>query len=247
MRDTFEQALSAVLVHEGGYVNHPRDPGGATNLGVTIGTAKRLGIDVDGDGDTDTIDIKLLKPTDAAKVYRAEYWNKVRGDDLPAGVDYAVFDYAVNSGPGRAAKALQKLVGVPQDGQIGPKTLGAVAAVHPLNLVSLINAYCDDRMAFLRGLKTFPTFGKGWTSRVQGVRALATDMVRLEPIAPPKLQPAPSEPPVAPLPIEPADLPQTPAESTARVLPKALIIIGVIVALAAIAWFVVTQLPVIPS
>jgi hypothetical protein len=96
----FERAMPLVLRHEGGFVNHPKDPGGATNLGVTIGTARRLGIDVDGDGDTDIIDIKLLKPKDAAKVYRAEYWNKVKGDQLPSGVDYAVFDFAVNSGPG---------------------------------------------------------------------------------------------------------------------------------------------------
>lgn len=172
-RENFSSALSAVLKHEGGFVNHPADPGGATNLGVTIGTARRLGIDVDGDGDTDIIDIKLLKPSDAAKVYRAEYWNKVRGDDLPSGVDYAVFDFSVNSGVSRAAKYLQALVGVAQDGVIGPKTLAAVAAYDPAKLVERL---CDRRMTFLRNLKHWSTFGRGWTSRVEGVRELAKKM-----------------------------------------------------------------------
>ena len=131
MDRNFERALLLVLKHEGGFVNHPKDPGGATNLGVTIGTAKRLGIDVDGDGDTDILDIKKLKPSDAAKVYRAEYWNKIKGDHLPSGVDYAVFDFAVNSGPGRAAEYLQAIAGVAQDGAIGPQTVAAVTKLDP--------------------------------------------------------------------------------------------------------------------
>lgn len=189
-RENFVGALAGVLEHEGGFVNHPADPGGATNLGVTLGTAKRLGIDVDGDGDTDIIDIKLLKPVDAAKVYRSEYWNKVRGDDLPAGLDYAVFDFAVNSGPGRAAKYLQALVGVAQDGAIGPKTLAAVAAYDP---AKLIDRLCDRRMTFLRNLSHWSTFGKGWTRRVEGVRVVAKQMAAQAPQMPTQPQkPVPS-------------------------------------------------------
>ncbi|MAN77770.1 MAG: hypothetical protein CML24_11405 [Rhizobiales bacterium] len=189
-RENFASALTEVLAHEGGYVNNPADPGGPTNLGVTLGTAKRLGIDVDGDGDTDIIDIKLLQPVDAAKVYRAEYWNKVRGDDLPSGLDFAVFDFAVNSGPGRAAKYLQALVGVAQDGSIGPKTLAAVAAYDP---AKLIDRLCDRRMTFLRNLSHWSTFGKGWTRRVEGVRAVAKQMAAQAPEMPTQPQkPVPS-------------------------------------------------------
>src|SRR5690606_10887140 len=95
------------------------------------------------------------------------------GDDLPSGVDYAVFDFSVNSGVSRAAKYLQALVGVAQDGVIGPKTLAAVAAYDPTKLVDRL---CDRRMTFLRNLKTWNTFGRGWTSRVEGVRELAKRM-----------------------------------------------------------------------
>jgi len=188
MERNFLRAMPLVLKHEGGFVNHPKDPGGATNLGVTIGTAKRLGLDVDGDGDTDIIDIKLLKPADAAKVYRAEYWNKVRADDLPAGVDYTVFDFAVNSGPGRAVKYLQAAVGVEQDGLVGPVTLAAAAKANP---AALINSLCDARLAFMRGLNTWPTFGKGWSSRVAGVRKEALAMARESPAPKPAI---PSKP-----------------------------------------------------
>lgn len=192
MDRNYERALELVLKHEGGFVNHPADPGGATNLGITIGVAKRLGIDVDGDGDTDIVDIKKLRREDAAKVYRAEYWNKVRGDDLPDGVDYAVFDFAVNSGPARAAKYLQAIVGVKQDGKIGPQTLAAVAAMPN---VSIINQLCDNRQDFVEGLSTFKTFGKGWTARIKGVRQEALGMAAL-----PHVPPIKPIPPLGPIP-----------------------------------------------
>ncbi|KGM38762.1 hypothetical protein JY97_14820 [Alkalispirochaeta odontotermitis] len=180
MKRNFAAALEYVLKHEGGYVNHPKDPGGATNMGVTIGTAKRLGIDVDGDGDTDIVDIQKLTKKDAAKVYRAQYWNKVKGDSLPSGVDYAVFDFAVNSGVSRAAKFLQHVVGAKPDGRIGPKTLALVAAYDPNKLITRL---CNDRLEWLRRLKTFKTFGKGWTRRVNGVLVEAQAMTVVAEIA----------------------------------------------------------------
>lgn len=200
-RANFAAALSGVLAHEGGFVNHPKDPGGATNLGVTLGTAKRLGIDVDGDGDTDIIDIKLLKPDDAAKVYRAEYWDKVRGDDLPSGVDYAVFDFAVNSGPSRAAKFLQRVLGVTQDGVIGPVTLSAAQNTDP---EAVIRNLCDQRQAWLQTLSTFVTFGKGWTRRVQEVKAKALSMAAEKPTERPSPSPAPQTPDKAKQPVSDA-------------------------------------------
>lgn len=175
MNPNFNEALSLVLKHEGGYVNHPADPGGATNLGITIGTAKRYGVDMDSDGDTDILDIKKLTVAAASKIYKGEYWNKVSGDLLPSGLDYAVFDFAVNSGVSRAGKFLQGLLGVTQDGQIGPKT---VAALDGKNAGDLINALCDNRLAFMKSLSTWKTFGKGWNSRVSGVRAAALAMAK---------------------------------------------------------------------
>lgn len=159
--------IPRILRHEGGFVDHPRDPGGATNLGVTIGTLKRLGIDVDGDGDSDIVDLRKLSIADATHVYKVEYWDKVRADVLPDGVDYATADFAVNSGPSRAAKMLQRVVGVKEDGIIGPKTLDAIHAKDPAKIV---NSLCDARLAFLRSLSHWPTFGRGWGARVKSVR-----------------------------------------------------------------------------
>lgn len=175
MIESFPKALAAALRSEGGYVNHPKDPGGPTNQGITIGTLKRLGIDVDGDGDTDLVDLKSLRPSHVSRVYREFYWDTVKGDLLPAGVDYAMFDYAINSGPSRAIKDLQRVLKVPVDGDMGPVTLNAVLKA---DKAFVINALCDRRMAFLRGLKTWGTFGKGWSNRVGSVRLLALDLAR---------------------------------------------------------------------
>ena len=169
MKANYAKALPLVLRHEGGFVNHKDDPGGATNKGVTIGTLKRLGIDVDGDGDSDIVDLRNLRQSDVERVYRLFYWDAVKADQLPSGVDYAVFDFGVNSGPARAAKHLQKVVGAAQDGDIGPKTLALVARADPQDVVTALQ---DSRLRFLRGLKTWGTFGKGWGRRVAEVRAV---------------------------------------------------------------------------
>ena len=170
MKANYAKALPLVLRHEGGFVNHKDDPGGATNKGVTIGTLKRLGIDVDGDGDSDIVDLRNLRQSDVERVYKLFYWDAVKADQLPSGVDYAVFDFGVNSGPARAAKHLQKVVGAAQDGDIGPKTLALVARADPQDVVTALQ---DSRLRFLRGLKTWGTFGKGWGRRVAEVRAVA--------------------------------------------------------------------------
>lgn len=169
-QERFDRCLKAVLKHEGGYVDHPRDPGGATNLGVTLGTARAYRLDIDHDGDVDKDDVRLLTPETAAPVYRDGYWLKTKCDQLPAGVDYMVFDLAVNSGTARAARYLQEAAGVVADGQIGPKTLAAVRALHADTIIARMAA---RREAFYRSLDTFPTFGKGWLRRVGEVKALA--------------------------------------------------------------------------
>lgn len=166
----FTEALEHVLKHEGGFVNHPKDPGGMTNLGVT----KKVWDEWIGRESSED-EMRNLKPEDVANLYKKMYWDRVKGDDLPSGVNYCVFDASVNSGTGRAAKWLQEAVGAVPDGAIGAKTLAKVAA-HDAD--SLVNAYCDVRLNFLKSLKTFDTFGKGWSRRVEGVRQTALDASR---------------------------------------------------------------------
>jgi lysozyme family protein len=186
--ETFGRALSLVLKHEGGFVDHPKDPGGATNLGVTIGTLSAwLG------RPATKADVKSLTVPAVSPIYKQNYWDKVRADELPAGVDYCVFDAAVNSGPSRAAKWLQRAVGAEADGAVGSETLKAVRA---LPAAVIINRICDDRLAFLKNLATWGTFGKGWSSRVEGVRREALAMARA-----PAPMPAPSPPDIEPAPV----------------------------------------------
>jgi len=169
MKDNFDAALKAILHHEGGFSDHKLDPGGMTNLGVT----KRVWEEWVGH-EVDEKTMRGLTPEIVGPMYKAKYWDKIKGDDLPAGVDYCVFDAAVNSGPGRAVKWLQGCVGVDQDGGIGPKTLAAVAAFDPKELVE---DYAKRRLSFLMDLKTWPTFGKGWGRRVAEVQTSASSML----------------------------------------------------------------------
>ena len=169
MKENFEQCLAMLLKHEGGFVNHPKDPGGMTNLGVT----KKVWEEWVGHP-VDEAAMRALGPADVAPLYKKNYWDRVRGDDLPTGVDYSVFDIAVNSGVSRAVKFLQAACGVAQDGAIGPATLAAVAAFHPRDLAT---AVCEKRLAFLQSLPTWNTFGRGWNKRVAEVEETAFKMV----------------------------------------------------------------------
>jgi lysozyme family protein len=169
-RATFDRAFDLVIAHEGGYVDHPKDPGGATKLGVTQKTLSAwMG------RPASKADVKALTPAAVMPIYRKQYWDAVRGDDLPAGLDYAVFDYAVNSGPGRAARDLQRTLRVAADGVIGAMTLDAAHKAAERDEWELIRALCERRMAYLRRLKTFPVFGRGWTRRVLGEHPGAQD------------------------------------------------------------------------
>jgi len=162
MRTNFEDALAALLKHEGGYVNHPSDPGGMTNLGVT----KRVWEEWKGHA-VDEAEMRALTPEKVGPLYKAKYWDMVHGDQLPSGVDLCVFDCAVNSGVKRASKLLQRAVGVDDDGVIGRATL---AAVETLSAEEIIDRFCAERLSFLEALPTFATFGKGWSRRVAGVK-----------------------------------------------------------------------------
>jgi len=170
MSDVFEKALAHVLRHEGGYVDHPDDPGGATNFGITLATLqgwRGLGVT--------KADVKALTRGEAGALYRTRYWDHCRCDELPEPVAFMVFDAAVNHGTTRVARLLQEALGVAADGRIGPVTLGAAQAAEPSALVTEIAA---RRMVFYASLSHFRTFGLGWSRRLMGtlVAALPTSL-----------------------------------------------------------------------
>ena len=168
----FARCVAITLAFEGGYVDHPSDPGGATNLGITITTlAAWRGRPVTKE------DVRHLKRAEAEAIYRKKYWDAVRGDELPAGVDLAVWDYGVNSGPHRSIEALQEAVGTAQDGLLGVRTLAATRAMDAETVVSKV---CAARLAFVLSLPTWPTFGRGWARRINEVRDKALAMARRE-------------------------------------------------------------------
>lgn len=171
MTDTnYKSSLSLVLAHEGGFTNNPKDPGGATNKGVTqaVYDAYRRNKSLP------TQSVRLISNTELNDIYKQQYWIVAGCNLLPSGIDYAVFDYAVNSGPGRAIKDLQRTINdvgkemglsVGVDSDFGQQTLDGA---NRCNNAAFIEAYCARRMKFLRSLKTFADFGNGWTRRVLG-------------------------------------------------------------------------------
>jgi len=163
--DCYAESIRRVLASEGGYVWHKDDPGGPTNFGITIADYRRYV----KPGAT-AADVRAMKVEEAKGIYREKYWRAVRGDDLPAGVDYCIFDYAVNSGTGRAPKVLQRVLGISVTGRMDGATLVAIHSHEPR---ALIQSICDERLRFLQGLKTWGVFGNGWTKRVAEVRAAA--------------------------------------------------------------------------
>lgn len=169
MKHNYQKCLETILHHEGGYVDHPDDPGGETNLGVTKKVYEEWG---------GTKSMKDLTVEDVAPIYKKNYWDRVKGDELPSGLDLCVFDFGVNAGTGRAAKYLQSMVGATADGAIGPATLRAVHAyVQIEGLEHSIGEYQHKRQGYYEGLKHFATFGRGWTRRVSETTALAFEMV----------------------------------------------------------------------
>jgi len=172
MNRNFLRVMPHVFKHEGGYVDHPADPGGATNMGVTLETlsawrGRRVG----------KADVRALSRAEATEIYRRQYWSPIRGDELPGGVDYAMFDFAINSGPRRAAEYLQRVVGADVDGHVGIHTLACVRARAPNEIVRQL---CAARLRFLKRIRDRRTrkplwlhFGKGWQRRVDAVAEFA--------------------------------------------------------------------------
>ena len=174
MQGNFNKSLEMLLAHEGGFSNHSQDPGGMTNLGVTAKVWEEwVGHPVDEK------QMRALTSKDVAPLYKRKYWDACRADDLISGLDYAVFDVAVNSGVGRAIKLLQSCIGATPDGSYGSITSALVKKVSsdPNRIIEL---YCAKRLEFLSSLKSFPVFGKGWSKRVSEVKATALEMSNYE-------------------------------------------------------------------
>ena len=170
---SFEPALTAVLKQEGGYSDNPADPGGATMMGITQGTLEAWR----GRAVTKA-EVRALSRAEAGAIYRKRYWDVIAGDRLPAGLDLALFDFAVNSGPARAIRMIQRHLGVAADGRMGPETLAALEKASPETLIAALSA---ERLAFLKDLPNFATFGRGWSRRVQDIETAAHALARQMP------------------------------------------------------------------
>jgi lysozyme family protein len=153
---TFDQAFDRLISHEGGYVNHPADPGGETNWGVTLRTARAAGY---------TGSMKTLTREQARVIYRSEYWARARADSYDGAIGFQLFDAAVNHGIENAVRFLQRAVNVADDGAVGPKTLAAISSMSVTDVLSRFNA---ERLDFYTKLSTWPSFGKGWARRIVG-------------------------------------------------------------------------------
>jgi lysozyme family protein len=177
MKANFDKAFSLVLSSEGGYTDDPRDPGnklpdgrkGCTIWGCTQATWENFVA-----RKVTNEEMRNLKPKDVAPLYRLNYWDAVRGDELPSGVDYAAFDFAINAGPARARKVLQGALGVQADSVFGPATM---AAINAANGPELLKAFGAAKERFYRSLPTFPTFGKGWLNRIKEVEESANKLL----------------------------------------------------------------------
>lgn len=179
MQSCYPEAISRVLKSEGGYVNHPRDPGGETMWGITVAVARANGYKGP---------MRTMPLSEAKRIYKARYADPCHFDDLPAGLDYTLLDYAVNSGVSRANKVLRRVIGLHDTAEFS-QVLGQLSTREPKAVIAAVNA---ERLKFLQGLKTWPVFGKGWGSRVQSVNAASLAMNRAG-----ESQPIPPAPPPA--------------------------------------------------
>jgi lysozyme family protein len=170
---SFEKCLLVVLKHEGGYVNHPRDPGGMTNLGVTKRTWERW----KGYKVTEA-DMRALKVPDVMPLYREEYWDALKCSSMAPAIALVLFDFGVNAGVNRAAKLLQGMIGATVDGHVGDKTLQALQQFATNSgVANVVKQYSHVRRSYYRSLPTFKTFGRGWLRRVDETEREALKMI----------------------------------------------------------------------
>ena len=168
MQGNFGHCLDLVLKSEGGWVNHPSDPGGETNLGVTKRVWEEwVGHPVES--------MKNLTKDQVAPLYEQKYWRPCYGEVLPRGLDLVVFSMGINAGTGRSIKLLQQSIGCVPDGVIGPTTRGLICSSNTANLIS---KFSESRREYYRSLKNFPVFGKGWLARVDKEEQEALQMCK---------------------------------------------------------------------
>jgi lysozyme family protein len=170
MTKNFRDCLDLVLKSEGGYIDHPKDPGGRTNLGVT----QRVWEEWIGHPATEK-DMRELTPAIVAPMYEMRYWRTSYCEKLPRGLDLLIFSMAVNAGAGRSVKLLQDAIGVLPDGVIGPNTM---AKINEANVETLIDKFSEARTAYYKGLKLFPVFGRGWLNRTDKERLEALQLAK---------------------------------------------------------------------
>lgn len=177
MQETYEEAITQVFKSEGGYTNESTDPGGPTNWGITIADARKYWKD-----DATAKDVKDMPKSVAEGIYIQHYARPIQYDLLPAGVDYSVLDYSINSGISRAVKTLQSVVGVTQDGFMGPLTL---QALQHMDSVTTINEIWSHRLSYDKSLThLWPTYGRGWTTRCSEGNALALSLQKRYSVSP---------------------------------------------------------------
>lgn len=169
----FDTCLTLVLGAEGGFSNHARDPGGATNFGITIDTLREWRRSRNPDAEVTVDDVRKLKIDEAKEIYRSRYWNIMRCDRMPKGVDLVLFDFGVNAGPGRAVRTLQDVLAVKPDGSVGPVTLNGLNASTP---EKIIRDFSAKRHEFHRNDRNFDVFGSGWTHRTDSMQQAALRM-----------------------------------------------------------------------
>lgn len=171
MRSSYDQCLERVLAHEGGYTDDPRDPGGPTNFGITIYDYRKY-----VKAAATAADVQRMSLAEAKNIYRSKYWDALSCDDLPAGVDYTLFDYGVNSGIGRAGKVARRVLGLSDaDWRINSDVIAALKKSEPTKVIVSIN---DERLQFLKSLRTWSAFGVGWGRRVAEVKAFSLELAR---------------------------------------------------------------------
>lgn len=168
-QSSYDQSLRRLLVHEGGYTNDPADPGGPTNFGITIYDYRKY-----VKADATAADVRAMSLGGAKAIYRTKYWDAQRCDELPAGVDYAVFDYGVNSGIGRSGKVFRRLLKLSDATSVIDETV--IAAAKVLDAKRLVSDICEERLRFLQSLSTWKVFGAGWGRRVAEVKSVAFAM-----------------------------------------------------------------------
>lgn len=171
MRRNFDKIMEEqIFPWEGGYVDHPRDPGGATNMGITIHTMKALEMDLDNDGDVDKDDVRQVTKDVAKAIYKKQYWDAVEADRAPSGVDAVLMDAAVNSGPRASVRWLQRAMGITADGILGPVTRRAISNSNP---PLLVDRAVEERLKSVKQFRNYDVFGKGWENRIEHLHTFA--------------------------------------------------------------------------